>query len=268
MPSARRTGFAAVLALVSAFAASTSACATAEQVEPTGAPDTNGSPNLPAPESGTPARNDSDGACTRSTDCPAPAACNEAACIDKKCVERPIKCEGGSECAPSVCDPATSACVTTPAADRTACDKGFGQCVEGKCEKLSSCFGDSPMQYIHCDGTTYRDLSTGLYPTSRVSTYACASGQTTNEVALEFDPPANANVTVTLAVTDAADADLDLVVLEGDCTGAAACAGSSVTAGTGTESATFTAKPSTKYYVVIDGKVTAPTKFRVNVDCK
>jgi hypothetical protein len=154
------------------------------------------------------------------------------------------------------------------APDRTSCDKGFGQCVSGKCETLTSCFGESPMQYIHCDGTTFRDLHTGIYKTSRVSTYACASGQTTNEVALEFDPPANANVTVTLAVTDANDADLDLIVLEGDCTGAAACAAESVTAGTGTESATFTAKANKTYYVVVDGKVATKTSFRVAVSCQ
>jgi hypothetical protein len=157
--------------------------------------------------------------------------------------------------------------VTSTAADRTPCDKGFGQCVAGACEKIESCFGESPMQYIHCDGTTYRDLTTALYKTSRVGTYTCATGEIGNEVALEFDPPGGSNVTVTLAVTDAADADLDLLVLEGDCDGLAACAAQSLTAGTGTESASFTAKANKKYYVVIDGKVAAPTKFRVEVAC-
>lgn len=262
MPSPRRTGPAVVLAFV------LGACASAEDVEPSADPGASGSPTLPAPSPGSSGGVSPNGTCAKSTDCEAPPPCEEAACIDKKCVQRPIKCEGGTECAPSTCDPATSACVTAPAPDRTKCDNGFGQCVSGECENLTSCFGDSPMQYIHCDGTTYRDLSTGLYTTSRVSTYACASGETTNEVALELDPPANANVTVTLAVTEANDADLDLIVLESDCTGAAACAAQSVTAATGTESATFTAKANKTYYVVIDGKTLAPTKFRVAVDCK
>lgn len=265
MPSPRSTGPASILALITLFALA--ACATAaEDAAPSPQPDTKESETLPAPNGGTGAK--ADGSCTKSTHCPAPPACEEAACIDDKCVQRPLKCGGGSECAPNACDPATSACVTTPAADRTKCDNGFGQCVDGKCEKLTSCFGDSPMQYIHCDGTTYRDLSTSLYSSSRVATYACAAGETTNEVALEFDPPANSNVTVTLAVTNASDVDLDLIVLEGECTGAAACAAQSVTAGVGTESATFTAKPNKKYYVVVDGKVAAPTTFRVAVDCE
>lgn len=262
MPSPRRTGRLAVLASVLA------ACATAaEPGEQTASPKNDGAAALPAP-SGSNGPSSATGACTRRSDCPSPPACEEAACVDGKCVQRPIDCGGGSECSPSACDPSTSACVTSSAADRTACDNGFGQCVAGKCEKLTSCFGDSPMQYIHCDGTTYRDLSTGLYPTSRVSTYACASGETTNEVALEFDPPANANVTVTLVVTDASDVDLDLLVLEGDCTGASTCAGQGITAGTGTESASFVAKANKTYYVVVDGKVSTPAKFRVAVDCQ
>jgi hypothetical protein len=240
-----------------------SACATADNAEP-GA---SGSPTLPAPTPGSSSGAPADGRCTTKADCPAPPPCEEAACIDAKCVQRAIKCEAASECETNACDPATSACVAAPAADRTKCDNGFGQCVSGKCEELTSCFGDSPMQYIHCDGTTYRDLSTGLYNTSRVSTYACASGETTNEVALEFDPPAGANVTVTLNVTETSDADLDLIVLEGECTGAAVCAGQSITAATGTESATFTAKPNKTYFVVVDGKVAAPTTFRVAVEC-
>lgn len=243
------------------------ACATAAETEPPATtPENAGSPTMPAPS--TSGARTGDGTCTRATDCPVPPPCEEAVCIDEKCVQREIKCEGGNVCAPVACDPATSACVTTDAPDRTPCDNGFGQCVTGKCETLASCFGDSPEQYIHCDGTTFRDLSTSLYATSRVSTYACASGETTNEVALEFDPPPGANVTVTLAVTDASDADLDLIVLEGDCTGAAACAGQGITVGTGTESATFTAKANKTYYVVVDGKVTTTTSFRVAVDCK
>lgn len=266
MLSPRRTGLAS-LALASIAVIFLAACATAAEDDTAAAPpaaSTNGSPTLPAPGSST-----GKSGCTKSTDCPAPPACEEAACIDNKCVQRPIKCEGGDECAPNACDPATSACVTTPKADRSSCDKGFGQCVAGKCEKVESCYGESPMQYIHCDGTTtYRDLTTALYTKSRVGTYACADGEIANEVALEFDPPAGANVTVTLAVTDATDVDLDLLVLEGDCDGLAACAGQSLTAGTGTETATFTAKANKKYYVVIDGKVTTPTNFRVNVDCQ
>lgn len=229
-------------------------------------PDATGSPTLPAPANPGAAKAQG-GSCARSADCPPPPPCEEAACIDHKCVQRTIECEGGDQCAPRTCDPATSACVTANAPDRTSCDNGFGQCVAGKCEKLTSCFGDSPMQYLHCDGTNYRDLSTGLYPTSRVSTYACASGETAPEVALEFDPTPGSNVTVTLTVTDPNDADLDLVVLEGQCNGAAACAGQSVTAGTGTESASFVAQANKKYYVVVDGKVASPTKFRVTATC-
>src|SRR5688572_28952356 len=121
------------------------ACATAENADPSAEPDASGSPTLPEPSSGTPTDAKTDGRCTTSADCPAPPSCEEAACIDAKCVQRPIKCGGGSECAPSACDPATSACVTAPAADRTKCDNGFGQCVSGECEKLTSCFGESPM---------------------------------------------------------------------------------------------------------------------------
>jgi hypothetical protein len=268
MPTPRRTRLTAIFALIALIALA--ACATsAGEPAPSVEPDTKESGTVPAPTPGPGPGGKTDGTCTKSTDCPAPPACEEAACVDKKCVQRPIKCEGGDECTPNACDPATSACVSAPAPDRTKCDNGFGQCVAGKCEKLTSCYGDSPMQYIHCDGLTSRDLSTSLYTTSRVSTYACASGQVTNEVALELvDPPANANVTVTLAVTDTNDADLDLIILEGDCNGAATCAGHSVTAGTGTETATFTVKANKTYYVVVDGKVTTPAKFHVAVDCK
>jgi len=242
------------------------ACATsADDPANSAGPDTTGSPALPAP-TGKDANGEKKG-CTKSADCPAPPACEEAACVDGACVQRPIKCTGGTECAPNACDPAASMCKTTPAADRTECNGGFGQCVAGACAPVGSCFGDSPQQYLHCDGTNYRDLSTGLYPKSRVDTYACADGQTGHEVALEFDPPANANVTLTLAVTDAADADLDLIVLEGDCSGVATCTGQSLTAATGFESVSFVAQPNRKYYVVIDGKVTAPTKFRITADC-
>jgi hypothetical protein len=262
MPSRRRTGPAAILAL--SFVLSPAACATAAADDGDFGPDTKQSETVPTPASTAGAN----GSCATSAECPAAPPCEEAACIDRKCVQRPIECAGGSECAPNACDPATSACVTTPAPDRTKCDNGFGQCVSGQCEALTSCFGDTPMQYIHCYGLTARDLSTGLYEGSRVSTYACASGQVATEVALELsDAPANANVKVTLSVTDASDADLDLIVLEGDCTGAAACAGQSLTAGTGTESATFTAKANKTYYVVVDGKVTTPTKFHVAVEC-
>lgn len=244
------------------------ACAKADDDPAAGAaPVTSSAPSLASPTDGGGARDAKPGSCTKSTDCPAPPACEEAACVDGACVQRPIKCSGGTECAPSACDPATSKCVTAPADDRTACNKGFGQCVAGKCEEVGTCFGDSPQQYLHCDGTNYRDLSTSLYPKSRVDTYACAAGETTPEVALEFDPPVGSTAKLTLTVTDAADADLDLIVLEADCTGVATCAAQSITAGTGTESATFVAQPNRKYYVVVDGKVTTPTKFRIQADC-
>lgn len=136
------------------------------------------------------------------------------------------------------------------------------------------CYGASPLQFIHCDGSsTTRELTTGIYPASVVSTYACASGEVARETALEFDPPAGA-VTVTLEVTDGSNADLDLIVLEGYCYASSKCmnqaSGSDVagvTAGAGNETVTFTAAAGKKYYLVVDGKTAVPAKFRISVVC-
>jgi len=143
--------------------------------------------------------------------------------------------------------------------DRTLCDNNWGQCVNGVCEKLDSCYGESPQEFLHCNGGTAseRDTSTALYTKSRVATYACAAGELASEVAFEMNEDTTQTVTVTLSTPD-----LDLIILEGDCSGIAKCAAS------GTTSVTFTAQANTTYYIVVDGKVATPTSFHIAVACQ
>ncbi len=190
-------------------------------------------------------------------------------------LECPSKCVASDSCRTSTCDKTQGICVEQVKPDHYGCDKG--ECIGGECVPVPSCFGQYPQQFLHCDGASawYRDLTTTLYPKSEgVTKYSCASGEIGTDIALEFDPPAGTNVTVKLNVTKGPDVDLDLIILEDVCMGAAACANGTiaggghagVTPGTGTESVSFISLGK-KYYVVIDGKVTTPTSFHVEVAC-
>lgn len=235
-----------------------------------------GSGTITPPPSSTSTPGGGDETCTRISDCVKGPPCTRASCDDGKCAYEPLVCETSDECADAVCDPTANTCTTTPKTDGTDCS--LGECNAGKCEAIQTCFGDSPQQFLHCDGATawYRDTSTDLYPASRLQTYACATGEIASEVALEFDPPPGTVVTASLQVTGGPDADLDLIILENDCLKKAACANPTVaggaiagiTPGTGTESVTFTAQAGKKYYVVVDGKVASPVSFHVEVACQ
>lgn len=215
--------------------------------------------------------------CSKKCDCKASTPCTPAACTDGKCVYAPVVCaEATDECSPNECVPNLGVCRAEPRPDGSDCAVGGRECMAGKCTDFPGCFGLDPMQFIHCP-TGNRSTTTALYPANRVGSYTCAPGEVAAEVAYEFDPPANANVTVTLAVTGGPDVDLDLIVIEGPtCHRKSPCANPAlpgggrqgVTPGTGTETVTFTtAATEKKYYIVVDGKVTTPAAFNVIVNC-
>ena len=213
------------------------------------------------------------GPCERNADCTDGPTCTTGKCLNGACQYDTLVCPAANECSTNACDPGTNKCKTAPKDDGTDCS--VGACKAGTCAEDPSCFGLDPQQYLHCDGSssTSRDASTSLYDTDRVSTYACASGEVAKEVAFNFDPPAGANVTVSLHTTGG-DADLDLLILEDSCTRKSTCMNpaqgggfAGVTAGTGTESVSFTANAGKTYYVVVDGKVANPVNFHVAVTC-
>jgi hypothetical protein len=91
--------------------------------------------------------------------------------------------------------------------------------------------------------------------TSDVSTWACATGETGPERVHLFTPSGPGPYTIELI---GLTADLDLLVLEAPaaltCDPTAACVTQSITGGTADEKVTFTADPTKKYWIVVDGK--------------
>jgi hypothetical protein len=95
---------------------------------------------------------------------------------------------------------------------------------------------------------------------------SCASGTTGPEFAHLFTPNGAGPYTVTLT---GLKADLDLIVLEAGagntCSASANCLGASQNGGTADEMVMFTADPSKKYWLIVDGKDAATSTYQLNV---
>lgn len=126
----------------------------------------------------------------------------------------------------------------------------------------ASAFCKSAPTTLTCT-TTGRNISSrndGPGATSAVTTWgtttSCATGENAPEMAHLFIPTKTASYTFQLIGTTA---DLDIIVMEADSTGAcdgtaATCVGAGTTVSTSTESVTVTLTKNKTYYIIVDGK--------------
>lgn len=56
------------------------------------------------------------------------------------CINEDVDCDDDNECTAESCD-AVTGCSSSPVTDGTACDRGLGQCIGGRCEPVA-CFDD------------------------------------------------------------------------------------------------------------------------------
>lgn len=102
--------------------------------------------------------------------------------------------------------------------------------------------------------------------------YACGTRDVTGaEMFYRFDSPIDGTVTVDL--TNATGADLDLIVVGADTKGGcapedASCLGASQTAGTGKEQATVAVERGRTYYFIVDGYADALSGYSLKVTCQ
>ena len=114
---------------------------------------------------------------------------------------------------------------------------------------------------------SYQNDQTGS--TNDVNGWSCATGESGPEMAHLFTPTGAGPYTVELI---GLSADLDLVVLDAGpasstnvCNPTAACVGSSVATGSTAEKVTFTADPSRRYWLVVDGKAGAISAYTLAI---
>lgn len=234
--------------------------------------------------------------CDVDSDCDDGNKCHVPKCQARVCYQGMVDCSsGGDACNAPMCDPKDGSCGTQPLADGTACNDSAGaagSCSAGSCVPVPSCYdamnssatlncGDAPT-----DDTTDASNATTT-PTNLIDKYACATDETGPEAAYKMNAAADGDVTVTLSAkavpTDGGVAsgdmkpgepDLDLIILDGACTGQAACMNpmlpgggyAGITAGTGKEKVTFHAQAGHSYYVVVDGKAGAIGQYHLSVD--
>jgi hypothetical protein len=232
--------------------------------------------------------------CFMDSDCDDGMKCHTFSCNlnTHMCNYQDKSCQGGDPCNNSACDPGSGQCVNTAANDGAPCTASTGDpgtCAAGNCTPTPNCYGVNQFLTIYCDSGSLRyddntnDPSVSFDTTNVLSTYACATNESASEVAYQFSAPTTGPVTVRLKVTpdpaspDMAgtpDADLDLIILDGSCTAAAACANPTlpgggyqgITAGTGTETVTFNANSGTTYYIVVDGKNGATANYHLEIE--
>ena len=121
---------------------------------------------------------------------------------------------------------------------------------------------------LSCNKLSLTNSNDASGATSAVSTWTCTGlpAETGPEFAHKFTPSQSGSYTVQLI---GLHADLDLIVLEADATGACAadstCVGSSHNNGNAAESVTFTADANKTYYFVVDGKAGAISRYTLDV---
>ena len=224
--------------------------------------------------------------CTTVMDC-SPTACQTAKCnpITKVCEYKDKSCSADSECTKGVCDPTTAdgACTQQPANDNADCttmDGAAGKCLSGTCSPVPSCApgGVFSVSDAECDSAGLSVKQDTNAPMSFgggmpvVNAYPCAATENGPEIAFALNHDSTAgdeDITVSIRPVEANgapaladDKDLDLIVLEDQCTGTATCMNPSdgnggykgVTAGTARERVTFKAVAGHDYYFVVDGK--------------
>jgi hypothetical protein len=229
------------------------------------------------------------------------------------CANQDVACSASDACHVGACDP-TNGCSQMPGNDNATCTDpttgAIGKCANGACVPPPTCDNSmNSLLSLACGiGNTddnINDVSASFgSATNVISTYACATNETGAEMAYPFTFDVGGLVTVTLTITgvsgadggtdggtDAgapsdlgapgdlgtpppADADLDLIILDGACTSTAACmnpklpggAGyQGITAGTGRESVTFTAAANHPYFIVVDGHNGAVANYHIEV---
>jgi hypothetical protein len=220
--------------------------------------------------------------CTMVSDC-APTSCQTAKCnpVTKMCEYKTKVCTAESECTKGVCDEnADGACVQQPANDGMACstmDGDPGSCVSGTCTAVPTCAPASAfLSDAECDADDASVTQDTNAPMSFgggspvIGAYPCAPSEAGPEIAyvLNHDQDAgDEDITISIRPVNADgtpgtdDKDLDLIILEDQCTGSATCMNPAVTggfqgvtAGTANERVTFKAAAGKTYYVVVDGK--------------
>jgi hypothetical protein len=222
-------------------------------------------------------------ACKTADDC-APTLCQTAKCnpVTKSCEYKNKFCADEGACSAGACDESTGDCVQRPANDGMACtlESGApGVCGGSTCQTVPTCSpsGKDALDWAMCDqadssvsqGTNAMMSWGGGAPV--IGAYPCAPNEAGPEHAYYFyhDGAVDEDVTVTLRPVEADgkpakndDKDLDLIVIEGACTGSAACMNpkldgnlyQGVTPGTAQERVRFRALAGKDYYIVVDGK--------------
>ncbi len=208
--------------------------------------------------------------------------------------DKPCQNDVGS-CATAVCDPTSSdgSCTSKPANEGMSCMTGEGlpgSCTTGTCNAVPTCYDPEGFGSTISCGSADESVEVASNDpdgddgaAAVVSAYPCAPNEAGPELAfqLQFDPTMDQDITISLKALNAdgtvavqTAVDLDLIVLDGACTGSAACMNpksgtvyQGVTAGTSAESVTFHASASGTYYVVVDSKdMTQISSFQLEVE--
>jgi hypothetical protein len=224
-------------------------------------------------------------ACVLDSDCDDGKMCHTPHCVGGTCQYQEMACSGGDDCNDAACVEGTG-CKITAKPDKGVCmANGMpGTCMGGACLPLPTCYDtSSSFNSVACDSSPSSDSTdpstSTSSPTTVIDTYACATMETGPEVAYQFVPATEGDVTFSLkaktpAVDGGTEPDLDLIVLDGSCTTSAACMNAQrsgggydgITAGSGQERVSFHALVGHTYYVVIDGKAGAKGDYTLTVD--
>ncbi|HZS40124.1 MAG TPA: hypothetical protein VFF06_25010 [Polyangia bacterium] len=235
--------------------------------------------------------------CSADDDCNDGNKCHTYHCniVTHACANTDVQCSSTDPCNTSACDPSSGTCALMGANDGATCTDptsgSDGTCLAGTCKPLPNCDNSqNTFLSLQCSNDSLRyddnnnDPNGGFFDaTNQTSDYSCAKGETSGEVGYPFFTTVGGPVTVTLHVTNpndpaspdmaGADPDLDLIILDGACTEKAACMNPAIagggfqgiTAGTGTETVTFTAAANHNYFIVVDGKAGAVADYHVEV---
>jgi len=231
--------------------------------------------------------------CTIDPDCDDGQKCHVGRCniVTHSCMFTDVQCPAPDACNVSMCDPSSGMCNPVASNEGAMCTTmqgAGGTCIAGYCQPVPSCwdpmnsFGRLACSNDYQSSDSNSNDPFGFGATHAVTSYGnCATGETAPEVAYQFSNTTSADQVVTVHLqldprfgTDGGvptDPDLDLIVIEGSCTSKAPCANPArtgggfqgITAGTSNETVTFTAKPATQYYVVVDGKGSGNYKIEV-----
>jgi hypothetical protein len=234
--------------------------------------------------------------CNADQDCDDGNKCHVARCQSHVCANPAKECPAQDECNAGVCNPDDGSCSTDTSNEGGNCltqQAQPGTCQTGACLALPTCYDpQTSYNYMDCTSTPNDDsndpATSWSYPTTVMNDYPCAAKETGPEVAYQFTPPVEGDVTVSLkakpkSTTDGGTPDggatgpkpdLDLIILDGSCTAQATCANpqlpgggyQGVTAGSGDEKVTFHAVTGHTYYLVVDGHDGATGDYTLSVD--